>query len=263
MDLDDTTVNQDSLLLTEKFDDKTNKLVPFDIEVDETVIILKLINWVTPNTEYTLFIQPTIQSITGENLSSSIRRKVSFESAVTSEVNITSPADFEKLPDSRDFTCTWEEIGENLVRRYYLEIGTNNAFYNLVLSTTVDFSFKFNTDKLKAGQYYIRVRSQNDNEYGKWSAVKTFIVGDDNSKGDCICSDVNSGTNTDADGRDDTPDSSDTGNTDSGGPIVVKDTTIKILSTTPMGTLPSSLDIKFDTPIDITNATITVVREDF
>ena len=59
---------------------------------------------------------------------------------------------------------------------YYVEIAKENRFYNLVYNSDV-FVDKFDPviPKLAPGQYYVRFRCQEGDNYGPWSKTITFI----------------------------------------------------------------------------------------
>lgn len=253
LDLDEETVNPENIILTVRdIDTGKNDIALYDISVFNNIIQLKLNEWAVPNVRYTLVIQPGTKSITGELLNGALIRNFSFKSDVTSKVNLLTPADFEKIP-YKDFTCTWEEIGNSLTHNFYLEICKNQAFFDLVLKTSVFGKRSFTTNELEPGQYFIRIRAQQDDEYGYWSPLKTFIVDDSNDE------------NTDTPVN---PDEDNNGNEDliDDGPVIVEDDNTNdliIVSTSENGITPLSFEITFNEDIDVSDTKIEVVRSDF
>ncbi len=252
LDLDPSTVSTYNIFLAVRDENNKNRVVPFDAIVEENTIQLKLNEWAVPNTTYTLLIQPGISSITEETLDSAVVRNFIFKSEVTSTMEIITPADFEKISDD-SFTTTFYESGDNKIARYYLEIAKDNGFVDVVIQTIVKAKYKYTTDKLEIGQYYIRVRAQSGDEYGYWSSTKTFIYEapkkEETDSGDNNGSDVNSGA--------------DDNNSNDGSPIIIKDTKLKIVTKPQSGITPASFDIIFDEDIDASNLELTVIRSDF
>lgn len=253
LDLDEETVNPDNIILTVRnIDTGKNDIALYDISVFNNIIQLKLNEWAVPNVRYTLIIQPGTKSITGELLNGALIRNFSFKSDVISKINLLTPADFEKIP-CKDFTCTWEEIGDSLTHSFYLEICKNQAFFDLVLKTSIFGKRSFTTNELEPGQYFIRIRAQQGEEYGYWSPLKTFIVDDNDDE------DTNTPVNSDED------DNNNEDLTDDGPVIIEDDNTneLVIVSTSENGITPLSFEITFNEDIDISEAKIEVVRSDF
>ena len=185
LDIDEESINADNLFL---LDNSTKAAVPFETEVDGRTIQLKLVNWASPNGEYTLFIEKGILSVTEQELESSIIRKLVFKSEVISDVKIRSPFNFEEL--SGETKITWYETGtKNPEKTYFIQIGKENAFYNIVYESFIDLTGEEIEEEnpedhiysavfkeiAEAGQYYVRIRAQRkDGQYGSWSKVVTF-----------------------------------------------------------------------------------------
>lgn len=172
LDIDEETTGIEDIYLVEK---STKKIVPVDIEVNGDVVKLKLLEWAVPNSEYTLVVQGSIQSVVGDILSAPLLTTVEFESSVMSTISVLSPADFERTNEVR---LDWREIGENLTGQFYIEVARESAFYNIVIRTHVLGS----TDILLAsppepGQYFFRVRAEDSSsgDYGTWSDTRTFL----------------------------------------------------------------------------------------
>ena len=254
LDLDEETVNPDNIILTVRnIDTGKNDIALYDIKVFNNVIQLKLNEWAVPNVRYTLIIQPGTKSITGELLNGALIRNFSFKSDVVSKVNILTPSDFEKIP-CKDFTCTWAEIGDSLTHNFYLEICKNQAFFDLVLKTSVFGKRSFTTKELEPGQqYFIRIRAQQDDQYGYWSPLKTFIVSNHNEE------DVDDGSESSSEDNENT-------DNDDDGPVIIEDDNTNdliIVSTSENGITPISFEITFNEDIDISETKIEVIRSDF
>ena len=245
LELDEDSVNPDNIFLAVRNNNTgKNDIVPYDININGNILRLKLNSWAVPNTKYTLLIQSGIKSITDDNLDTAIVRNFMFKSEVTSTIDIISPSDFEEVSNN-SFICNWQEIGENKTNKYFLEVSTDNAFFNPLIQTVIRDKCSFTTSQLKAGQYYIRIRAENNDSYGYWSPTKTFIINNENNVDN---PEVNP------------PDESDK---DDDSPIIEKDESLKIISTNENGITPISFDIVFNEDIDMSEAKITIIRSDF
>ena len=169
-DIRPETVKGDSLVITRAQDDKH---IPFRYTVVNDLIRLDFDDWFTPNVEYFIVISKEIQNIIGHTLLHTIRRRLVFKTEITNKVKITSPYMYEKI-DTLHFVL--EDNGDIPCDRYYVEIAPENRFYNPIYKAEADGTeFEFHIPELKPGQYYIRVRAQQGEEYGPWSPVATFI----------------------------------------------------------------------------------------
>lgn len=174
LDIDPDTATLDALIFCEK---ASGKIVPIDISVNRRVISLHLKEWPVAKLEYLLRIQSgSIRSIVDDELPDSIQRTIVFESDVLSTVRITSPSHHEELSE---LVIDWEEMPSemngSLVSSYYLEVGKENVFYNVVYETMITDKQSIQLKDIPDGQYYIRIRAQKDKAYGRWSDVVTFI----------------------------------------------------------------------------------------
>ena len=188
-DVDEESVTEDSVYLLHRSENSRSKTIaPIDIFVDGHVIQLKLKDWATPGEEYVLVVQNTICGIVDDptyKLETSILRNIKFDSEVTSEVNVISPVDFASV--SSPIKISWKETGEQLEGSFYMEVATENAFYNIIRKVFIsaeelEGAFNNGTYTLEYAQleeprqYYIRIRAQRqDGEYGRWSKVRTFV----------------------------------------------------------------------------------------
>ena len=178
MDIDSDTATPENIFV---FTKKTHIALPFDVIIDKTRIQLKAKTWISPNEEYMIFIESGIKSITDDNLDASLARSIIFKSDVTSEIAILSPVNFEYI--SQELKIKFQETGKLLTSKYYLEVSTENAFYNIQYKTHLICNGEngittCSLASLPDGQYYMRVRAQKDEtsgDYGKWSDVITFI----------------------------------------------------------------------------------------
>nr|DAP54852.1 MAG TPA: hypothetical protein [Caudoviricetes sp.] len=180
LDIDEESVVDNIYLMQEK----PRKIVPCKVIVDGRNIDVKLNDWPIPNIQYSLIIEPgKILSITEDKLEYLLPAHVEFKSEVTSEIKIISPSNFEEITDG--LKVRWKEIGVNPTLRYYVEISTENTFYNIVFNTVVDktiqpcveneYTVELPTIKTP-GQYYIRIRAENEKEYGRWSKIISVVL---------------------------------------------------------------------------------------
>jgi hypothetical protein len=174
-DVDPETVTDSNIVLLDRL---MRNEVEYSASVEGTVITLSLLEWPTPNVEYILRIQ-NLKTVLGDSLSSGIRRKVIFKSAICSKAKIIYPAFDEVITDLR---LEWQEILVNptdmYVNSYYIEISTENAFNNLLKHVEVTANTSIDLTDLPKGQYYVRIRVQDSLGYGEWSEVITFVVAD-------------------------------------------------------------------------------------
>lgn len=175
LDIDPDSASLDSLVLCDK---ETGRLIMADIAVSKKVITMRLKEWPEAEKQYLLRIQSGIRSIVDDELPDSLQRVIVFKSEVLSTVNILSPSHHEVL---NDLHISWDEIStdgkeESLVSSYFLQIAKENAFYNIVRETEVIGKQEIQLKDIEDGQYYLRVRAQKNNEYGRWSEVISFLV---------------------------------------------------------------------------------------
>lgn len=251
--LDEDTLSAQNIILTVN-DKGAQRVVPFELLVDERVVTLHLNEWAVPNQEYTLLIQPGVESVTGERLDSAVVRNFIFTSAVSSEVEIANPADFEKVSLIH---IDWAETGKSPTGNYYLEIAQDAAFYNIVRKTETS-NTAYDTGDLDAGQYFVRVRAQNsEQDYGCWSDVHTFLYAPVSSDDGAIVPPDDSGADDDGSTSDDT--------TPSDGPVVIidKPDSFTIQTVPDNGITPPHFDFVFSSNINITGAKVEITREAF
>lgn len=249
LDVDEDTVSGSSLIILNK---TTNMVELYDATVDGHMIQAKLRNDPQPGDAYTILVQGTIESIVGDKLESALMREFQFESEVTSEVTLLSPANFEKIHAVK---LAWEETGENLTGSFEWQIAKENAFYNIVYSTTVSDVSSIELPDIEPGQYYVRGRAIKNQDYGRWNETSTFLFEAPEKTDDA------------KDASDpDTPEPPPTSPTDDDSDplIIVEQEEIHIEEKPTNGVTPKeSFTFSFSEDIDITNLDIKVYRSDF
>ena len=154
----------------------TKKIIGQNLEVTLT-------QWPIPNTAYIFYLK-SLTNILGEPVRAGVKRKIEFKSTITKEVDIVSPSMFETVKElnikfnHKDKTDIKEEDNKNYYT--YIEISTDNEFYNIVKSTKVKEKNEINITGLNNGQYYLRARVESDDkefQYGMWSEIVSFIYG--------------------------------------------------------------------------------------
>ncbi len=168
-DIRPESVKGESIILSRVRDDFH---IPFKLVVKNDLISLQLDDWPDTNEPFFLIINAEITNIVGRHLQSTIKRKITFRSEVTSKIFVTTPHNFETI---QELSFKLEEK-EGDVNRYYVEIAKENRFYNTVYTSHVEkkeFTLHIVPD-LMPGQYYIRARAEYDEEYSPWSPVVTF-----------------------------------------------------------------------------------------
>ena len=184
-DVDENSVGLDTI----KLSSIDGEAVHFEWSVKENRTILCLDSWPDPANEYLLSIDAALSDISGTNLQSIFRKKITFPEEITSIVTIKSPYNFEKID-----TLSFEITDSESIGSYYGEIASDNRFYNLVFDGLI-FTGIFNPviPDMKPGQYYARFRCQKGSAYGKWSRIISFIYknvcDDDMLKPDGPCAD--------------------------------------------------------------------------
>jgi len=169
-EVDEDTVSTESIIVANK---ETHEVMDFDAVVDQKDVFINLRKAPKVNSIYTLIVQDSVENIVGERLESSLFRKVLFESDVTSTISVLSPASFEVIKTP---VLKWEEHGDNPTRLYRIQIAKENAFYNIVYDSVVEGKNEYELADLPDGQYYLHIRSEQGEEYGDWSEVRTFVI---------------------------------------------------------------------------------------
>ena len=179
-DVDEATVNDDNLILMNK---ASRAMIPFDISIDRKVIQLKLKRWAEPNSEYLLIVEAGIKSLVGTELESSISRKIIFKSEILNGIRILNPINFESLTDIEELKVRWEEVlpprKKKKYKRYRIEISKDQAFINQAIETYVDVdseNYEMVFNEFSLGQFFIRMRVEDNDQYGPWSEVISFTI---------------------------------------------------------------------------------------
>lgn len=159
--------------------------VLFFTEINDKVLTITFKDWPVPNSEYILSIKELL-SITDEALTSSVKKKIKFESSIVSTVSVISPGMFEQI---ELLNIELKEVAakpEFLKGSFYIEISKDNAFIDTVIKTCISkTSFKLALPSF--GQYFMRIRVQDEidlSQYGMWSELITFKYGNVSESGE-------------------------------------------------------------------------------
>ena len=246
LDIDEDSVNADNIILMNK---ETKAIALFDAIVDGRIIQLKLRNWAAPNQKYTLIVQAGIKSVVGDTLESSLFRNFTFASEITTTASFLSPVNFETITD---MNFSWAESGEKPIGDFYIEIASDNAFYNIVQKLAAPGIKNVTLADIPEGQYYARIRVQRGEQYGVWSDTITFV-----KKGSLAPVQPPTPTDPESPGdetvlpveiEDDT--------------VIVKDTTIDTKAVPENGVTPLTFTFAFDEDISPEGIEISIIRSD-
>lgn len=175
-----STVHGDNIQL---LDCTTNHFVLINYEVDREKLIITLPDYPLPNSRYSLVIKG-IKDITGNALLRGINYIVEFKSAVKTEAKFIKPAFSEEITDELIFSLQ-EYIPERDVphqddikfyNSFLIEVSLDNLFNNIIFRTELIDRNSMTVMDLQNGQYYARARVQNNNEYGIWGPIITFVL---------------------------------------------------------------------------------------
>lgn len=172
--VDPDTINSDTIAMVHAESQKIHRL---KFRTSKKVVIITVLDEINPGEEYRLDINKTIKDIVGAKLQSSLIRHVYFNTNIYSNVRILSPANHELVDGT--FMCEWQEIlrdkRKKPILEYRLQIADNINFNPIEIDTVVVNKQRIGFPKLKnQQQYYIRIRVESGNEFGKWSDVATF-----------------------------------------------------------------------------------------
>ena len=172
--VDPDTINSDTIAMVHAESQKIHRL---KFRTSKKIVIITVLDEINPGEEYRLDINKTIKDIVGAKLQSSLIRHVYFNTNIYSNVRILSPANHELVDGT--FMCEWQEILRDKRRKpvleYRLQIADNINFNPIEIDTVVVNKQRVGFPKLKnQQQYYIRIRVESGNEFGKWSDVATF-----------------------------------------------------------------------------------------
>ena len=177
--IDESTIHGDNIQL---LDCTTNHFVLITYEVDREKLIITLPDYPLPNSRYSLVIKG-IHDITGNSLLRGINYTVEFTSAIKTEAKFIKPAFSEEVTDDLVFALQEyipeRDIPHNDEIKFYnsflIEVSLDNLFNNIVFRTELIDRNSMTVD-LPNGQYYARARVQNNNEYGIWGHIITFVL---------------------------------------------------------------------------------------
>jgi len=174
-EVDSDSLNYDNIILAVN-GSTTAPLASYSIILGDDLKTLKLqfIDAPIVNRPYILVLQDKISDLEGKHLDKSLFRNVSFKSNVTSDIVLNNPSNFEIISEQ---SFSWQEVGDNLVNSYRLQISSDTGFFNIEVNNVIkDKTVVTLGVPLKPGQYYYRVRAEQDNDYGVWSETRTFLV---------------------------------------------------------------------------------------
>lgn len=174
-EIDSDSLNYQNIILASN-NLVTSPLAAYNIVLGKDLKTLRLQFVDSPivNQPYILVLQDKIRDLEGSNLDKSLFRNVIFESSITSDIKINSPANFEVVTSQ---TFSWTEIGDNLVNSYRLQVSTDTGFHNLEVNTLIKDQMSVTLGApLKSGQYFYRVRAEQDDMFGLWSETYTFLI---------------------------------------------------------------------------------------
>lgn len=251
LDVDEDTVSSANVVLLNK---TANTVELFEPEVDGHIIQLKLKSDPQPGDSYTILIQSGIESVVGDKLDGAMMRDLVFESEVVSEIEIASPANFEKIGKLK---LVWKEVGNSLTNESEWQVAKENGFYNICYQTKVQGAESVELPNLPDGQYYFRGRAVKGEDYGRWSEVRTFLYHAEEE----ICPAPPEET---TDPIDEDPTKIETP-VDNGDPLIIVEQEDLTLDDSPKsGVTPKeAFTFAFNEDIDLANAEIRVYRSDF
>lgn len=228
----------------------TSPLASYDIILgkDLKTLQLKFVNGIMVNQPYIVILQDKISDLGGSTLDKSLFRNVIFNSSVTSTVRLDSPANFEVVQEQK---FSWTELGDNPVNSFRVQVSTDTGFHNLETDIVVkDQTSVAVGTQLKTGQYFFRVRAEQDNEsYGVWSDIRSFLLQPDNSPDSSVVDITQSNDTEEVIVEDFVRD--------------IRDDSLKIEQIPINGVTPDSFSFLFSDNIDATDITISVIRSDF
>jgi len=228
-DIDATSVNSSNIQV---YDRVTKQEVGLAYKVQENQLIIELTEWPTPEIDYIVAISK-IKSIIDDDLIAVDKNKISFKNAIVNTVQITSPTPMQVISD---VNIEWIEKCPlpNIIsyNNYRIQISTENVFHNIIKDINIKSQLNTIITDLDYGQYYIRMRVENNEETGLWSDIITFYLQEE----------------VESISEDDTP---------------IYITPIEIISSPFSGETPSSILIELNTEIDpSTVEDIIVIRRD-
>ena len=174
-DIDEDTVNDKSIYLTEK---QAHNIIHTVKKTNGTAITLCL-DYLKVNTPYVLVATREIKNILGESLDIELRKEFVVDSVVDSSVKILNPANHEEVKNVIHVLLE-EKPGKHkkLFNRFLVEIAGDVNFFTTYISSEVVDSTIVDFKEIKPSrEYYVRARSQDaEGNHGNWSEPVTFTA---------------------------------------------------------------------------------------
>lgn len=183
LDIDDETINDCSVFLTDNAHAPNSELVKAKLSVDGRTVTINVKEFKV-NTTYEVHVTKDVKSIVGNIIDHGFKRCFIIKSPVDSTVEITAPVDYEEV---ESLNLKIKELpGESgrLTSRYRAQVSNDVNFLDIeleeVFSDRQEIVFKL----APRSQYFIRVRAENDiGDVGNWSEHRTFtLLGTDQDK---------------------------------------------------------------------------------
>ena len=219
-----------------------------DLTVSDDLKTVKISFLDTPliNTRYIIVVQNVVKDLEGHFLEQSLFRELYFKSTVTSTIQLLAPANFEIITNK---TFSWQEVGDTLVNSYRIQVSTDTAFNNIQINSLVtQLSITFGKE-LSKGQYYYRVRAEQDSNFGSWSEIRTFLIQENNEYKEET---IEGATETQ---KEETVIIEDFVKD-------IKDNTLHLIGYPENGQTGKAFDFVFEEDLDITDVKVTIVRRD-
>lgn len=174
LDVDDETVNDCSIFLTDNAHTQDAELVKSKLSVDGKVVTLDVGEFKV-NTVYELHVTKEISSVVGNVIDHGYKKSFVIKSPVDSTVEITSPVDYEEV---ESFNLKVKELpGESgrLTSSYRVQVATDVTFLDIELEQVFRDKKEIAFELAPRHQYFLRVRAENDEgDVGNWSEHRTF-----------------------------------------------------------------------------------------
>lgn len=176
MNIDPNSLDEIEATLYNRETRKPITLIP---EIKEHILELTLNEWPILNDAYILTLK-SLKNVLRETSRSGLKRKITFNSSITKQVEILSPLMHEAINSLNvkfktfDTTELENEIPDESV---FIEVSTDNAFINITNHINVIDKSEVKIPLKKSEQYFMRARVQSKDEVGPWSKVITFVYG--------------------------------------------------------------------------------------
>lgn len=178
-DIDPDSVNDKNVVIMER---KSKKIMEYRFEVKRKSLILTLLDWPIPKMEYVIKVSDLLNAI-GDQLQQGVRKTIVFESSLCSIMHIVYPSFGEVISDLKIILN--EEVPEGgngvtfePINSYYIEIASDCNFHNIVKDILIKDRLMVLLPDIADGQYYVRARVQQEEEYGLWSDTVSFLLQD-------------------------------------------------------------------------------------